>query len=88
MCLERFQTMVEPLKKAGVEVLNCSRKTALKAFPRVELEQALGLEPKVVRPFQHIAGPNDSVPSLPLQRTDRQDTAPAESTPSVTEAAP
>lgn len=41
VCKQRFETMVEPLKKAGVEVLNCSRQTALKAFPCVRLEDAL-----------------------------------------------
>jgi len=31
-------TMVEPLQTLGVEVLNCSRHTALSCFPRVRLE--------------------------------------------------
>lgn len=36
-----FDTLVAPLAARGVEVLNCSRRTALTAFPRVPLEQAL-----------------------------------------------
>lgn len=43
ICLARFETLVQPLAKAGVEVLNCSRRTALDVFPRVALEEALGL---------------------------------------------
>lgn len=41
--LELFPTIVEPLKAAGVEVLNCSRRTALTCFPCVELDEALAL---------------------------------------------
>jgi hypothetical protein len=41
MCLQRFATLVEPLKKAGVEVINCTPGTALKAFPRVPLTEVL-----------------------------------------------
>jgi len=40
-CLERFATMVKPLKAAGVDVINCTRSTALKVFPCVRLEDAL-----------------------------------------------
>ncbi len=36
-----FDTLVEPLTALGVEVLNCSRRTALTAFPCVALEDAL-----------------------------------------------
>lgn len=36
-----FQLMVEPLRELGVQVLNCSRDTALRAFPRVPLAEAL-----------------------------------------------
>lgn len=39
--LHRFTTIVEPLKAAGVEVINCSRRTMLKAFPRQPLEEVL-----------------------------------------------
>lgn len=39
--LRLFDTLVEPLRAAGVEVLNCTRATALRAFPRQSLEQAL-----------------------------------------------
>jgi hypothetical protein len=41
---ERYQTLVEPLKAAGVEIVNCSRQTALECFPRMPLEQAFPLE--------------------------------------------
>lgn len=41
VCLERFATLVKPLKAAGVEVINCTRSTALKCFPCVTLEDAL-----------------------------------------------
>jgi hypothetical protein len=34
----RFRQLVEPLKVAHVEVLNCTRDTALTCFPRPELE--------------------------------------------------
>jgi hypothetical protein len=43
MCLERFATLVQPLAAAGVEVINCTPGTALKVFPRVALDEALGL---------------------------------------------
>lgn len=36
-----FETLVAPLAAIGVEVLNCSRRTALTAFPCVALEDAL-----------------------------------------------
>ena len=40
-CLAAFATLAEPLAQLGVEVLNCSRTTALNCFPRVSLEEAL-----------------------------------------------
>lgn len=36
-----FATMVQPLKKAGVDVVNCSRSTALTCFRQMPLEEAL-----------------------------------------------
>lgn len=39
--LQAFASIVAPLKSAGVQVLNCSRRTVLNAFPRVRLEDAL-----------------------------------------------
>lgn len=39
--LQAFAAMVEPLKAAGVEVINCSRTTILRAFPRAELQDVL-----------------------------------------------
>lgn len=38
---EMFAKMVEPLQAAGVEVINCSRHTALTCFPRQPLAEAL-----------------------------------------------
>ena len=40
--MARMATQVAPLRALGVEVLNCSRRTALECFPRVRLEDALG----------------------------------------------
>lgn len=37
----QFQTLVEPLAELDIEVLNCSRVTALTCFPRVPLHEAL-----------------------------------------------
>jgi hypothetical protein len=42
--LKHFPTMIEPLAAAGVEVWNCTRRTALDAFPKVSLEDALAEE--------------------------------------------
>lgn len=36
-----FPWLVEPLKKAGIAIVNCSRTTALTCFPRMALEDAL-----------------------------------------------
>jgi len=36
----RFQTLVAPLREAGVDVWNCSRSTALTAFPRMTVDEA------------------------------------------------
>lgn len=41
ICLEKFKTLVEPLKKLGVEVINCSRETKLECFPQMAIEDAL-----------------------------------------------
>lgn len=43
-----YPTLVEPLRAAGVEVINCSRQTALKCFPRMPIDQALALAVKAV----------------------------------------
>ena len=37
----KFETLVGPLSKRGITVVNCSRETALRAFPRMRLEDAL-----------------------------------------------
>lgn len=39
LCLQRFATMVDPLKTAGVEVVNCTPKTDLKAFPCLSISE-------------------------------------------------
>lgn len=39
--LQSFSTIVEPLKAAGIEVINCSRWTLLRAFPQQQLEDVL-----------------------------------------------
>ena len=38
--LQAFASLVDPLKAAGVQVVNASRFTVLKAFPQVPLEEA------------------------------------------------
>lgn len=40
--LHAFQTIAQPLKDAGVEVINASRFTVMNTFPRVDLEEAFG----------------------------------------------
>jgi hypothetical protein len=42
LMLRKFETIVAPLKDAGIEVLNCSRRTALTVFPRRVLSEVLG----------------------------------------------
>lgn len=39
--IQAMSTLVEPLKAAGIEVINASRFTVLTAFPRLSLEEAL-----------------------------------------------
>jgi len=39
--LNAFETLVSPLAELGVDVLNCSRRTALTTFPIVRLEDVL-----------------------------------------------
>lgn len=39
--LQAFPTLVEPLKALGIEVINCTRTTALTVFPRMTIEEAL-----------------------------------------------
>jgi hypothetical protein len=39
--LQRFATLTEPMKQAGVTVINCSRRTMMRAFPQQPLEEAL-----------------------------------------------
>ena len=42
-----FESIVEPLKKRHIEVVNCSRQTALTCFPRMPIEAALPVEAAV-----------------------------------------
>lgn len=42
--LVMFESIVEPLRQIGVEVINCSRQTALTVFPRVPLAEALSVQ--------------------------------------------
>lgn len=37
----KFHTLVEPLKRKRVSVINCSRQTALTMFPRATIQEAL-----------------------------------------------
>jgi hypothetical protein len=41
ICLRRFETLVEPLRKIGVEVLNCTPRSALTAFPCAAVREVL-----------------------------------------------
>jgi hypothetical protein len=43
-CLRAFATLVEPLQARGIEIVNCTRKTALVCFPLLPLEEALRVE--------------------------------------------
>jgi hypothetical protein len=40
-CLGAFQTLVAPLQSAGVEIYNCTTRTALHAFPQATLAEML-----------------------------------------------
>jgi hypothetical protein len=39
--VKRFATIVEPLKAEGIEVINCSRRTALECWPQMSIQDAL-----------------------------------------------
>lgn len=41
VCLERFATLVQPLKDRQIQIINCTRNTALRCFPRQPLEDVL-----------------------------------------------
>jgi hypothetical protein len=41
LSLRLFGTLVAPLRAAGVEIVNCTRRTALTAFPQAPLEEVL-----------------------------------------------
>lgn len=42
--LPKFQSLVEPLRKAGVEVINCTPGSALTVFPMRQLEEVLSAD--------------------------------------------
>lgn len=42
--LHYFNTIEEPLKQLSIEVINCSRVSALKIFPRMSLEEAFAIQ--------------------------------------------
>lgn len=39
--LPNYLTLVEPLRRLGIEIINCTRRTALKCFPRQSLDVVL-----------------------------------------------
>lgn len=39
--IRNFGTLVQPLRSLGVEIINCSRRTALPWFPQMPIEEAL-----------------------------------------------
>lgn len=41
MCIERFKTLVEPLAKVGVSIVNCTPKSAVKCFPMARLQDVI-----------------------------------------------
>jgi hypothetical protein len=41
ICLERFKTLVEPMRDAGVDIVNCTPNTALTCFPCAPLRETL-----------------------------------------------
>jgi hypothetical protein len=43
--LKNFDTLVEPLKALGIEIVNCTLSTAITSFPCMPLEQALPAMP-------------------------------------------
>lgn len=45
---QKFPTLVEPLQRAGVEVINCSRQTALTCFPRQSIEDVFPRQTEAV----------------------------------------
>ena len=40
-CIPIFKTLVKPLAERGVDVINCTRRTALTCFPQMPLDEAL-----------------------------------------------
>lgn len=50
LCLAVFQTMVQPLRDAGVEVINCTRESALTCFPRQSLHEVVAADERLVVP--------------------------------------
>jgi hypothetical protein len=38
---DKYPSLVEPLKRLGISVINCTRRTALTVFPQMAIEEAL-----------------------------------------------
>jgi hypothetical protein len=55
---QMFESLVAPLARLGVEVINCTRRTALTAFPCRPLEEVLG-ECRPIHEALHGAGARD-----------------------------
>lgn len=56
--IENFKTLIEPLKKIGVEVVNCTPGSALSAFPLLPLREALpDVEPVAAEPAELVEAP-------------------------------
>lgn len=41
LCLPNFPKLVKPLRALGIDVINCSRQSAINCFPKASLEQAI-----------------------------------------------
>lgn len=41
LCIRKYATLVKPLRRASVEVVNCTPNTALHCFPEMSLDEAL-----------------------------------------------
>lgn len=41
LCLQKFPTLIKPLARLGITIVNCTRRTALTCFPQAPLETVL-----------------------------------------------
>lgn len=44
LCIQRFATLVEPLHASGVEIVNCTPKSALTVFPMIRVVDAFSIQ--------------------------------------------